>query len=159
MYLHTKEGGGGLFYKKKTPIFFFPDNFTDDIAVPALASYCRADVEKISAVRRGNYEYLQSRLRNIKPFFAALPKEVVPMNFPIIVEGMDRNVFYFKLQEKGVSTSTLYYKLVDQITESEYPISYQVSRYISNLPIHQGITHADIDTTLEAVRAVFAGEI
>jgi len=126
----------------------------DDIDEAVLAEFARAEWERIAAVRRSNYEYVAGKLRAVKPFFASLPEGVVPMNFPIWVDGMDRNDFYFKLQELGVPTSTLYYRLVQQIDEGLYPLSYDISRHINNLPIHQSMSREDLDAMLEAVHTV-----
>jgi dTDP-4-amino-4,6-dideoxygalactose transaminase len=72
----------------------------------------------------------------------------------VIIEDMDRNDLYFALQEAGVPTSSLYHALIPQITRSEFPVSHKVSRTISNLPIHQTMTHADIDFMISTLHRI-----
>jgi len=144
------ENGGMLQINSNT----MTHEFADDIDIYSLASYARADLERMRQVRRDNYRYLQSKLAGVKSFFTSLPDGVTPMNFPVLIEGKDRDDVYFALRDAGVPTSSLYHTLIPQIKESDYPQSYEVSRRISNLPIHQDITHDDIDRMIEILRTI-----
>ncbi len=79
------------------------------------------------------------------------------MNFPILVNGKTRHEVYVGLQRENVQSTALYYKLINKISEKQYPVSYEISKHILNLPIHQDIGYDGICYIANALRRVLAG--
>ena len=128
----------------------------DDSEASVISSYVRADLEEIRRVRRDNFAYLNAKRGGIRAFFENLPEGVVPLNFPIRIEKVDRNDVYTALQRADIPTSSIYHTLIPQIVSAEYPISHAVSRSILNLPIHQTVTHAEIDHMIDVLHRVLS---
>jgi dTDP-4-amino-4,6-dideoxygalactose transaminase len=119
-----------------------------NILPDTIEQFIRSDYEKINIIRRLNYQKYLYGLVDIKgvyPLYPELPDGIVPLNFPIIVENGLREKLYFKLIEKKVITCALYYRLIKEIKKNLYPISYDVSTRILNLPTHQDTSFSDID--------------
>jgi len=109
--------------------------------------FSKFDLRKIAGIRRDNYLYLLEKLKSvsgIEVLYPELPSGIVPLNFPILLKNKDRDEFYYEMLDFGVELVSLYYRLIEQIGE-EYENSHYLSKHITNLPIHQSVTHHDID--------------
>lgn len=132
----------------------------DDVAHDTLLLLYKSDIESIAETRRRNFEQLSDRLGEIhglRPLYSGLPEGIVPLNCPVVIEARDRDEVYFALQERGVETVSLYYRLIPQIREADYPVSHELSRSILNLPIHQDIGPEEIDQLCRKLAEVLEG--
>ena len=127
----------------------------DNIEIGDLIQYIRTDFEKASAIRRENYKiYLESLSRDSEYFdimYSDLEDGVVPINFPIRVKNYSREKMYFQLIEEGITLVSLYYQMIDELPREDFPISYDISDTILNLPTHQCIDKNDVLTIVEAL--------
>jgi len=117
------------------------------------------DFEQIQVLRRKNYHYLLEQLSVIPQITVLHPhleKETVPLNFPILIHEGKREAFYFKLEERGVITCSLYYRLIDQIEQEQFPIAHQLSEAILNLPVHQDTSEEELDFLTKQLKAAVA---
>lgn len=129
----------------------------DNQNVPSstLEEYIRTDYEKVNKIRIENYrQYLRNweDINGVYPLYPELPEGIIPLNFPIIVKNGLREKLYFDLVEKGIVPCSLYYRMVEEIDKNLYPISYEISSSILNLPVHQDTSLADIDRVVFEVR-------
>lgn len=127
------------------------------ISEKTLKSLCRFDIEEINEIRRKNYALLVKKISNlpgIQILYKKLPNGIVPLNLPILIKNIDRNKVYFKLLDKKIETTSLYYRIIKQIDRREFPVSYYISGHILNLPIHQDITIKDIEYMVRGLKEV-----
>ena len=156
-YLPTEDGG---YFKVKSldaPRFIL--NKKEKISIDSLIIYAKADFQKIETIRRDNYQYMVQQLQNIEGIKIMYPKldgGTVPLNFPILIKKGKRENLYFELLDLGIPTIALYYRLIPQIEPELFPISYEVSRDILNLSIHQDVDHNDIDSMVETFKKALA---
>jgi len=118
--------------------------------------FSKFDFDKIAKIRIENYLYLLKKLKqlsSIEILYPNLQKDIVPLNFPMLIKGKNRDKVYFEMLERGVELVSLYYRLVEQIGQ-EYSNSYYISEHITNLPIHQAITHSDIDKMAQELKTI-----
>lgn len=137
---------GGILEVNNYEALFIDQSNT--ISKESLVSYCASNLEKIYSIRIRNYNYLLKKLGGlpgITIMYPNLTDGIVPLNFPVLVDGGRREELYFSLIEKGIVTTALWYKLIDQIDKSEFPQSYEISSKILNFPIHQDISLGDLD--------------
>jgi len=131
------------------------------ISEKTLKSLYRFDMEKINEIRRKNYALLVKKISNlpgIQILYKRLPKGIVPLNLPILIKNVDRNKVYFKLLDKKIETTSLYYRIIEQIDRKKFPVSYYISNHILNLPIHQDITIKDIECIAKGLKEVLGAE-
>lgn len=143
-FLATNDGGILAINNEKIQI---PMNIKDDISKKNLLILHKSNITEISKKRINNYQYLLKEiqsLRGVHPFYSTLPRAVVPINFPVIIEKKDRNHVYFSLLKKGIETVSLYHTLIPQIKKESYPLSHHISQHILNLPIHEDLSRVDI---------------
>jgi len=129
----------------------------DSIGSSLLLTYLRHDSEKSITVIQSNYNFLSkelSKINGLRPMFPILPKGVVPMNLPVYIEAISREDFYFKMINKGVTLTSLYYRLVDSIDKTEFPISHEISKKIINFPINQDISIDEMVLIVDLVKRV-----
>jgi len=149
------DDGGILKINNDSIAFSDPDSTKGSIKPETVEQLYRTDFHQIISIRRQNYEYLLEHLNQIEEielFYPNLNKDIVPLNFPILVKNGKREKLYFNLEKKGVITCSLYYRLIEQIDKNRYPISYEISNSILNLPVHQDITLAGLDFLVEKLK-------
>ena len=76
------------------------------------------------------------------------------MNFPILIEKLDRFEIYKKLVNYNIPVVSLWYKLIDEINIELYKNTHDISSKILNLPVHQDIDFDDINYILEKLNKV-----
>lgn len=133
---------GGLLKINNSSFKFPPVRNKGRISRESLEILYKSRLESISLVRRNNYISLARELEgieDIKILYPALPDQIVPLNFPVLILNKNRERIYYALRNEGLTAVALYYKLIDQIEENRYPISHKISRSILNLPIHQDV--------------------
>lgn len=150
----TAAQEGGLFLVHSDLRFSVPAAVTSKLSVTALNQYLRTDLDKTAEVRRENYQYYLDHLpylSGIEWLYPELPVGVVPLNFPILIQGGKREPLYFALVDRGVTVVSLYYRLIHEIDEQTFPVSYDISRSILNLPTHQDMRKEDMDVVIQAM--------
>lgn len=153
----TSAAEGGMFRVENGVPFAVPESITEQLSILALQQYVRTDLKETARIRRKNYQYYLTHLRKLKGIdwmFPSLPAGVIPLNFPILIQQGLREEFYFGLIEKGVTVVSLYYRMIQEINRDSFPVSYEISDAILNLPTHQDITQEDLDQVIAAVVSV-----
>ena len=83
--------------------------------------------------------------------FPELEEGIVPINFPIRVKNYSREKMYFQLMEDGIPLVSLYYQMVEELPREGFPVSYNISDSILNMPTHQCINKNDVLTIVDAL--------
>ena len=104
------------------------------------------DMAAVSTRRKANYKFLADLLTKVEDVELLFPKisSEVPLNLPVLIKHGLREKLYFSLLAKKVKTTALYYKLIDDISQIEYPESHYLSNHILNLPIHQDLDKSEL---------------
>lgn len=130
---------------------------SENISEDTLDVYRNTDVIQTSLIRRKNYNLYLDKLNSQSGLFdilyAKLEEGVVPLNFPILIKNYSREKYYYELIDKGIITVSLYYSMISELSKAEFPISYDISSKILNLPVHQDITESDIDQIVKVLNA------
>lgn len=145
-FLPTKDGGVLKINNANYNIGTI--SISDKMEYSTLDLLCRANIKDISKIRRKNYSYFSKKIEKIdwiQPFYKVLPNDVVPMNFPILINNGKREHVYFRLMQNNIPTIALYYRLIEQIDPLLFKDMYEISNSILNIPIHQDITYYDLD--------------
>ena len=105
------------------------------------------DFKEISKKRVENYNLITSYIGTgnelIKPLYEELPSGVIPQTYPILLPLSNRNDMYQKMNDMGWGVVSLYHTLINTIEPKEFSETYELSKHILNLPVHQ-----DTDPTL-----------
>lgn len=115
--------------------------------------------DAIAERRVDNYHRLNAELRGIDgvtPFWPELPRGTAPLNFPLLIESVDRFDVYKRMRASGVGVVALYHTLVDAIDPGTFPKSHTISRKILNLPIHQDVKGEEARSIGAALRSALA---
>jgi dTDP-4-amino-4,6-dideoxygalactose transaminase len=118
-----------------------------------LEQLLRTDVVAVNRRRRENYAQLESALTDldgVTPLWT-LDEKTVPHNFPVLIAEGRREKLYFHLQEHGLITIALYYRLADEMDRTLYPISFGISDSILNLPVHQDTNANDLEALVREI--------
>ena len=119
-----------------------------------------ADFASIAARRIQNYRQLNASLQGVsglRPFWNELAPGTVPLNLPVLINGVDRFEVYKRMRARGIGVVALYHTLVHEIQPEDFPESYEVSNRILNLPIHQDVTTFEIRAIADALRESLDG--
>lgn len=124
-------------------------------AASTLEQVLKMDLPSIMADRRRNYALLLERLAGLDGLEVLYPSigDTVPHDFPVRIHDGLREKLYFALMDKGLPTTALYYRMIDEITAEEHPNSHALSKNILNLPVHQDTEPADIHVLCDAIEA------
>lgn len=144
--------GGILKINNPDTVFDTKLDQNDLISYEDLNLYSSSDYDAISMAKVNNYKYYLKHWKHnslVVPLYKRLPSGIVPLNFPVIINKDLREKIYFKLIDENIITCSLYYRMINEISRSEYPISYEISANILNFPVHQDTDFDDIDLILE----------
>lgn len=134
---------GGLL-KNNTNVFEFTNNIS--------YNPFEYDLKKISEHRKKCSDIIESKLMNIIGIRILRPKELygkyTPQTFPILLENMDRDEFYHKLNEMNYGVVSLYHTMIPEINNE---CSKNISKCILNLPVHQDAKLEDIKKMCDEV--------
>lgn len=106
-----------------------------------------------------NYKYMckgLEKIEGIEILCQDLSEETFPINLPVLVIKMAREKFYFKMIDNGITLISLYYRLIDNITNELYPDSHYISNRIINFPINQDITIDEMDKIIKNTKKIMA---
>jgi dTDP-4-amino-4,6-dideoxygalactose transaminase len=136
-------------------------NLKDEIDHKTLLILNKSKINEISKKRRNNFSYLLriiNKMPGTYPFYRELPKGIVPLNFPIIIKNKNRDDVYFKLLEQHIETVSLYHTLIPELNKLGNSMSFELSRKILNLPIHENISKKDLDLMVLKLNEVLSGD-
>lgn len=144
----------GGFFRVNNNLLHIPNvvEVEKKISLNTLELYARSEFTDINKKRVENFDhYLEKwKLHDlVTPMYSKLPDSVVPLNFPILIKNGLREKVYFKLIEKEILTCSLYYRLIEEIDKSAFPLSFEISNSILNLPVHQEMDKPAIDYILK----------
>lgn len=146
-YIATESGGILKINNDRLRILEIPKSEFSSYDV--IKQYALTDFNAIKDIRRRNYALyanLLKPLHQIEIIYELLDSDI-PQTFPIKVKNSQRENLYFYLMDKKIPTTALYYKMIEEINPENYLLSYEISREILNLPVHQ-------DTTIEDIRLI-----
>ncbi len=119
-----------------------------------------AAFDSIAARRIDNYRRLSVALQEVDgvvPFWNTLGEGTAPLNFPVLIESVDRFEVYKRMRASGVGVVALYHTLVDAIDPEVFPTSHDISRKILNLPIHQDVEGDEMTSISGALKSALGG--
>lgn len=146
-YIATDDGGMLRINNKELRVLPLPSDILASREV--VEQYALTRFDEVKNIRRANFALYEELLAGFEPIHVMYQLRAgdVPQTFPIRVKSGKREALYFYLMERGVPTTALYYRMIDQIDANEFPESFRIAGEILNLPVHQ-------DTTLDDVREV-----
>lgn len=114
-----------------------------------IEQYALTDFDAIKEIRRRNYSLYARLLKSLDQIeiLYDLHDDDIPQTFPIRVKNLNREKLYFYLNEQNMPTTALYYRMIDKLDSTTYPISFAISSEILNLPVHQ-------DTSIEDIKSL-----
>ena len=154
-YLPVKDGG---ILKINTDKFQLSKlNDTDQMSIEVLQQIVKTDYVAIAKKRRNNFNFYHEQLKGINHFKIMFNLDVheIPQTFPILIGNGLREKLYFFLIEKELPVIALYYRMIEEIEQEKFPISYQISNNILNLPVHQDIEFIDIKNLCDAIKQFY----
>ncbi|MBK7111858.1 MAG: DegT/DnrJ/EryC1/StrS family aminotransferase [Flavobacteriales bacterium] len=124
-------------------------------AATTMEHVLRSALPAITTPRKHNYTFLAERLTKVEGVEVLYPTigELAPHDFPIRVKDGLREKLYFALMEKGLPTTALYYRMIDEITPEDHPNAHALSKSILNLPVHQDTSETDLDLLCDTLEA------
>ena len=140
----TKDGGFYFDRRGDLPDISLESNL--NISKVTLETFVNTDVLAASKQRVLNYMHVSKWVRQyegLELFFDSIPEGSVPLNCPVIVANGKREALYNKLVESDILPTALYHTLIPEIGKADFPLSYELSNSIINLPTHPDITTAD----------------
>lgn len=157
-YLPLATGGLLATVSERFVVHDVPDacKATPDV----IEQYALSEFEEIKRVRRKNYEAYFSRLAgnsNLNVMYE-LGEGEIPQSFAIRVKNGRREKLYFYLMDKGFPTTALYYRMIDALDAQSFPISFQISSEILNLPVHQDTEYDEIGLLCDEINRFFEGD-
>lgn len=138
-----------------------------DIAVPS-SSRAAAQVtrpllrllgtDSVALRRRAAYRRLQSELGHLVPLpYADLPDGASPWAFPVAVA--DKGAALDQLARRGVHGVDLWRYPHPECGREGFPLAQRLRQHVVGLPVHQGLTGADLDRVAAAARGLRAAEL
>ncbi len=127
----------------------------ENIDFSDLLQYAKTDLDKIAEKKLRNYnaylKYLDKDSDLFDIVYPELEEGIVPNNFPVFIKNYNRFQLYNELEAMGIPTVVLYYKMIEELSKEEFPVSYEIADTILNLPIHQDIEVDDVKHIAEVL--------
>lgn len=122
-----------------------------------LEIFSNSDFSLIASIRRNNYlEYVKRLSKNDNlDILYSLDINDIPQTFPVRIKRDLREKLYFYLLERDLPTVALYYRMIEEIDLTKFPLSGQISQEILNFPVHQDTSIEDIETLTTAIDDFF----
>jgi dTDP-4-amino-4,6-dideoxygalactose transaminase len=149
---------GGLLVDNSGKRNFQIDALEEGIKATTIAQFANSDLDALAEKRIQNFERWRQHLHDCSglDFMFTNPLNgIVPLNFPVLVKNDRREALYFFLMENEAPSCALYYKMIPQISEELFPLSYEISTSILNLPTHQDTSFDDIDRMAALIKSFF----
>lgn len=130
---------------------------------PDLASQVFSyDWRKIADARRQNFESLAELLISLPEYghyfelpWPRLDDDDVPQSLPVYILGEGRDRIYAQMNADGFGMVSLYHTLTPEVGD-EFPMLSDISRHITNFPVHQDIDVSQLGEMVESFRSCFA---
>lgn len=112
------------------------------------------DLRKIISKRRDNYIYLYEKLHKETEIkvFKKLNSHDIPQSFPILVDSDIRFDLYLYCIDNSMPIISLYHTLIDEINVKNFSTSFNISKCILNLPVHQNTSFEDLDKLVYRIK-------
>ncbi|MDD6210596.1 MAG: DegT/DnrJ/EryC1/StrS family aminotransferase [Bacteroidales bacterium] len=136
------EKKGGILVLNNT--FPYSLSFHDDYSDVVLMKY---DLYSIALKRKQNTAILLELLSGIEgvhPLWNLDSIKETLQTCPVIIEDVNRDVLYERMNEKGMGVVTLYHTLIPEIDKDIFHESYRLSKRILNLPVHQDVSEKQL---------------
>jgi len=150
----TTENGGMLQINNIANMQIFAGE-RENIDFSDLLQYAKTDLDKIAEKKLRNYnaylKYLDKDSDLFDIIYPELEEGIVPNNFPVFIKNYNRFQFYNELEAMGIPTVVLYYRMIEELSKDEFPVSYEIADTILNLPIHQDIEIEDVKHIAEVL--------
>jgi dTDP-4-amino-4,6-dideoxygalactose transaminase len=157
MHKHTSTNEGGVLVDNIGNLINCNINENLEIDKRDITIYFQQDLKSIEKIRIEYYDQLDSKLIENSRLYRKINfenKRIYPMNYPILVQEAKRNEFYWGLVNAGITPTSLYHRLIPEITVNNFPVSINISNQILNLPIHQGIPESKFSEYVDRVNSV-----
>lgn len=142
---------GGILYSTSSTLLGSAISTFESIDSRVLDLLLRADLKRIAQLRQKNLSRVLDGITSfegIEPLRHDIP--LTPQSLPVLIKGDGmREKLYFRLLERGVPTTALYYRLHHALDRNQFPDAFDVSNRILNLPIHQDMNEECIDRMLD----------
>lgn len=122
---------------------------------PSRALLERSDLGRIMAARRKNYEFLArslSAVRAVELLHPVLDSAVCPWVLPTFIKGVERP--HLPLRARGIPAVTWEGVRPGNWQTAQFPSADALYENLVMLPVHQGLTAADLETIAAQVRAI-----
>lgn len=153
--IHKVLGGicGGALVWNNPRLGYEAASGRDTCPAEVLAAMLRADIPGISRHRQGLYRRYAEMLHGVTGVELLYPElgDYVPHSVAVKIESGLRERLYFAMQDAGMPVTALYYRLITEIHEREFPDSHGVSGSILNLPVHQGVDASMVSRIVETL--------
>jgi dTDP-4-amino-4,6-dideoxygalactose transaminase len=100
-------------------------------------------------------ELIQPLRGRVDPLWQ-LSQGVVPQTYPVLVHTPSRDLVYERMNAAGFGVVSLYHTLIDEISREDFPDSFELSRTIMNLPVHQEATEVSLTAMIEELAKITA---
>jgi hypothetical protein len=146
IHKYLASGTGGLLRanNRHYPEAMLPRE--ESIEHSVLTLLARAELGAIAEKRRENLAQALEGIKaveGLRPIRKDIPQ--TPQSLPCWVEGEGiREKLYFRLMDRKVPTTALYYQMHNLLKREKFPESFEVSDHIINFPIHQDMTAENI---------------
>lgn len=155
-YLPVKSGG----ILKVNASKFDLSKINADVAMETevLEQIIKTDYVSVANKRRENFLLYTSQLKDLDQIaiMYELDDVAIPQTFPILVHENLREKLYFYLIERDFPVVALYYRMIEEIDKTKFPISYKVANDILNLPVHQDVDSSDITNLCDAIKSFYS---
>lgn len=160
VHKHLATDSGGVLRGVSDSVRLLPLPEEDAITPKVALQLLNTDLEGIAAIRRKNFETYKELLPSVEgiDIMYDLRNGDIPQTFPIRVKNGKREQLYFYLMEKGIPTTALYYRLIDNLDTENYPLMHEISGEILNLPVHQDTTENDIALVVKEIKNFLQGK-
>ncbi|WP_455668050.1 DegT/DnrJ/EryC1/StrS family aminotransferase [Phocaeicola sp.] len=115
------------------------------------------DLWAISQKRKENVNLLFTLIRRVdgvRSLWHTINQAETLQTFPVIIKDVDRDILYEKMNDNGFGVVSLYHTLIPEIDKEKYAISYELSKRIMNLPVHQDADSNEIIEMCEKLQEI-----
>lgn len=149
---------GGMLLLREGDQQFRPESFRSEAEAYPVLSY---RLREIAARRKENAHTWEKCLKDCPEITVLRPEKLypgqTPQTFPILLKEFDRNTFYFEMNRRGYGVVSLYHTMIAPIRDGDWADSKFVAAHITNLPVHQDVTPAQILEMYEVMKEILRG--
>jgi perosamine synthetase len=138
--------------------YFDPTLIATRLGTLATGILRRVDVDAAIAQRRHNfrvYQRLLAGIPGVTPLYSSLPDGVCPLNMPVLVEDRDR--IAASMTSQGIAVVPWWAGYHKGLDFTGFPQARHLKGHILALPLHQGMTEADLKAVASSLLAAIPG--